>query len=96
MGIAQITRLASRMATLCLTGVVYVYRFVFSPLFGGCCRYQPTCSSYALDALRLHTPIKASGLIFRRVISCHPWGGSGVDPVPRPEKETHAHSKGDM
>jgi putative membrane protein insertion efficiency factor len=46
------------------------------------CRYLPTCSSYAEEAIRLHGPVRGSGLALRRLARCHPWGGHGVDPVP--------------
>ena len=64
---------------------VRAYRRVFagrpSP-----CRYQPTCSAYALDALEQHGALRGSWLIVRRLGRCHPWGGHGWDPVPPPRK----------
>ena len=47
------------------------------------CRYWPTCSSYALEALEVHGAARGSWLTLRRILRCHPWGGAGVDPVPR-------------
>jgi uncharacterized protein len=61
---------------------VYVYRLVFSPWIGQNCRYQPTCSAYALEALNKHGGIKGGWLAVRRIARCHPWGGSGIDNVP--------------
>ena len=61
---------------------VRAYRLVLSPWVGHGCRFQPTCSAYALDALRVHGGIKGGWLAARRVARCHPWGGSGFDPVP--------------
>ncbi|MGB7244325.1 MAG: membrane protein insertion efficiency factor YidD [Sulfitobacter sp.] len=61
---------------------VRVYRLLFSPWVGHNCRYQPTCSAYALDALRTHGGIKGSWLAAKRIGRCHPWGQSGYDPVP--------------
>ncbi len=58
------------------------YRLVISPLIGTNCRYTPTCSSYAMEALRKHGAIKGTWLAARRVGRCHPWGGSGIDNVP--------------
>lgn len=65
--------------------LVHTYRLLVSPLKPRTCRFHPTCSQYALEALRLHPLPRALGLIVRRVSRCHPWGGSGEDPVPRPE-----------
>ena len=58
------------------------YRLVFSPWIGFNCRYQPTCSAYALEALERHGAIKGSILAARRIGGCHPWAGDGYDPVP--------------
>ncbi len=61
---------------------VRAYRAVFSPWVGHNCRYDPTCSAYALEALRKHGGIKGGRLTLRRISRCHPWGGMGVDDVP--------------
>jgi hypothetical protein len=61
---------------------VRAYRLIFSPWVGHSCRYQPTCSAYALEALERRGAVAGSLLAFRRILSCHPWGGSGYDPVP--------------
>lgn len=61
---------------------VRAYRLLFSPWVGHNCRYQPTCSVYALEALETHGGIKGSWLTLRRIARCHPWGQSGYDPVP--------------
>ena len=61
---------------------VRAYRLVFSPWVGFNCRYHPTCSAYALEALQKHGGLKGSWLALRRIARCHPWGGSGVDNVP--------------
>jgi hypothetical protein len=61
---------------------VKVYRLAFSPWLGQNCRYQPTCSAYALEALNKHGGIKGGWLSLRRIARCHPWGGSGIDNVP--------------
>ncbi|MEL7211810.1 MAG: membrane protein insertion efficiency factor YidD [Pseudomonadota bacterium] len=61
---------------------VRAYRTVFSPIVGHNCRYQPTCSAYALEALRTHGGLKGAWLTLRRIGRCHPWGGMGYDPVP--------------
>lgn len=58
------------------------YQHCISPLKPSCCRYTPTCSEYALQALRKYGPFKGSWLALKRILSCHPWGGNGYDPVP--------------
>lgn len=61
---------------------VRAYRLLWSPWVGHNCRYQPTCSAYALEALSKHGAIRGTGLTVRRILRCHPWGGSGIDNVP--------------
>ncbi|XDA98858.1 membrane protein insertion efficiency factor YidD [Sulfitobacter sp. LCG007] len=63
---------------------VHAYRLVFSPWVGHNCRFQPTCSAYALEALDRHGAAKGGWLALRRILRCHPWGASGYDPVPDP------------
>lgn len=61
---------------------VRIYRHVISPWLPPSCRYTPTCSRYAIEALQKHGPWKGSWLALKRILRCHPWGGSGYDPVP--------------
>ncbi len=74
---------------------VRAYRLVLSPYVGHGCRYQPTCSAYALDALNRHGALKGGWLAVRRIGRCHPLGGSGYDPVPGadPEHDVKASRK---
>ena len=65
-----------------LIGLVRLYQVALSPWFGMNCRYQPTCSSYAIEALQVHGVLKGSWLAAKRIGRCHPWGASGYDPVP--------------
>ncbi|MDE5880234.1 MAG: membrane protein insertion efficiency factor YidD [Muribaculaceae bacterium] len=58
------------------------YQGAISPHFPAVCRYQPTCSQYAVEAIRKYGALKGSSLAVRRICRCHPWGGSGYDPVP--------------
>lgn len=58
------------------------YKLTLSPLIGRGCRYLPTCSEYAAEALITHGPVRGTYLAARRVCRCHPFGGSGYDPVP--------------
>jgi putative membrane protein insertion efficiency factor len=62
--------------------LIRIYQWVISPLLGPKCRYQPTCSHYAVEALKKHGPFKGLWLAVRRISRCHPLGGSGWDPVP--------------
>jgi putative membrane protein insertion efficiency factor len=66
-----------------LRGLIWLYRHTFSYFLGRQCRFVPTCSVYADEAIRLHGPIKGSALAVRRLCRCHPFGGSGFDPVPK-------------
>lgn len=65
-----------------LMGLVRFYRAAISPWTLPSCRYHPTCSAYALEALERHGAVRGSWLAVRRIGRCHPWGGSGYDPVP--------------
>ena len=67
------------------------YKLAISPWFGVACRYHPTCSAYAEEAIRLHGPVRGVWLGVRRMARCHPWGGSGYDPVPQSSSATHIH-----
>jgi uncharacterized protein len=62
--------------------LVRTYQLVISPLLGPSCRYLPTCSEYAMEALAKHGAVRGGWLTVRRLARCHPWGGSGYDPVP--------------
>jgi uncharacterized protein len=70
-----------------LIGLLKVFRFVVSPMYGQVCRYYPTCSAYALEAITVHGSIKGSWLSLRRLLRCHPWTPGGYDPVP-----PHSHN----
>lgn len=61
---------------------IYFYKGAISPLTPPSCRFMPSCSTYALEAIRKHGPFKGLYLALRRILRCHPWGGSGYDPVP--------------
>jgi putative membrane protein insertion efficiency factor len=61
---------------------VYLYRYSISPLLPSSCRYTPTCSRYTVDAVLKYGIFKGGLLSIKRIFSCHPWGGSGYDPVP--------------
>jgi putative membrane protein insertion efficiency factor len=62
------------------------YKFLISPLFGNTCRYLPTCSEYCIDCLKEFGLIKGIFMSFKRILSCHPWGKGGFDPVKKEMK----------
>jgi len=72
------------LAATLLVALVRLYRLLLSPVLGPNCRFAPSCSEYAVDALRAHGALEGSWLALRRVLRCHPWGGHGHDPVPLP------------
>jgi putative membrane protein insertion efficiency factor len=61
---------------------IKIYQWIISPALPKTCRYYPTCSEYALESLKIHGPIKGLIMGTKRILSCHPWGGHGHDPVP--------------
>jgi putative membrane protein insertion efficiency factor len=77
-------RSVTQSITIALGAMIRVYQLVLSPILPVSCRYTPTCSHYALDALAKHGTFKGCWLALRRVGRCHPWGGFGYDPVPDP------------
>jgi putative membrane protein insertion efficiency factor len=85
--------MAPRFIAICL---VRLYQLVLSPikgvLFGSasCCRYLPSCSCYAIESFRVHGLLRGTVLTARRLLRCHPWGGSGFDPVPAPKTDANA------
>ncbi|MFN3233446.1 MAG: membrane protein insertion efficiency factor YidD [Alphaproteobacteria bacterium] len=85
-----------RALTWLLSLPIRFYRLVLSPVLPQSCRYHPTCSSYALEALQVHGPLKGLWLTAKRLGRCHPWGGHGLDPVPPAAEHScnhhhHAH-----
>jgi hypothetical protein len=65
-----------------LKGLIRFYQLAVSPWTPSSCRYQPTCSAYAFEAIEVHGALRGSWLGLRRLLRCHPWGGHGYDPVP--------------
>ena len=68
--------------------LVKLYRVAVSPWLGANCRFEPTCSEYAIEALRTYGAFRGTMLTVRRIGRCHPWGGSGYDPVPGGQPES--------
>lgn len=65
-----------------IVALLRAYRLVLSPLYGPTCRYYPSCSAYALEAVQVHGAARGGWLAARRLARCHPWTPGGVDPVP--------------
>lgn len=79
---ADIPNLIDQAASDALRAMIWLYRHSLSLFMGRNCRFLPSCSAYADEAIRIHGAIKGSELALRRICRCHPWGGSGFDPVP--------------
>jgi len=71
-----------RLLNWALRTMIHCYQFLISPLLPPSCRYLPSCSDYAVEAIGRHGTLVGLGLALRRLARCHPWGGSGYDPVP--------------
>lgn len=67
-----------------LVALIRGYQLLLSPLLGNHCRFYPSCSQYASEAIELHGVLRGIGLATRRVLRCHPWHPGGIDPVPEP------------
>lgn len=76
-----------------LRGSIRIYQWVISPLFPGSCRFEPSCSHYAAEAIELHGAVRGAGLALWRIVRCNPWGAAGLDPVPSPHNH-HRHHTG--
>ena len=71
-----------RILSLPFIALIKIYQLIISPWIGPKCRFTPTCSHYATEALKKYGPFKGIWLAIKRISRCHPWGGSGYDPVP--------------
>lgn len=78
----RLVRLVPRLPALLLVLVLRAYQLLVSPMLGPTCRFYPSCSAYAVDALRTHGLFRGVWLTARRLLRCHPWNPGGVDPVP--------------
>jgi putative membrane protein insertion efficiency factor len=76
--VSKLTKIGGKV----LIAPIVFYRYAISPLKPQTCRYSPTCSQYAIEAIKKHGPFKGSLLAAKRIGRCHPWGGHGYDPVP--------------
>ncbi|GAB1309442.1 membrane protein insertion efficiency factor YidD [Urechidicola sp. KH5] len=78
----------TKILALPFIGLVRFYQYAISPYTPAACRYRPTCSSYTIEALKVHGVFKGSWLAIKRIISCHPWSKGGYDPVPDKKNKT--------
>lgn len=74
------------MSAAILKGLIRLYQITLSPIFGGACRFEPSCSAYALEAVERHGAVRGARLALARLLRCHPFGAAGYDPVPVAEK----------
>jgi putative membrane protein insertion efficiency factor len=72
---------------------VRLYRWILSPVLPGACRFLPTCSAYAIEAVERHGLIQGGWLSAKRLCRCHPWGGHGYDPVPETDPHNSIHRR---
>lgn len=79
---SSLTKQLRKVFTQFLLLPIYFYKGAISPLTPPSCRFTPSCSIYAIEALKKHGPLKGLYLTLRRILRCHPWGGHGYDPVP--------------
>ncbi len=87
---AAVIQFILKLLSFPLLGLVYFYKYAISPITPASCRHVPTCSSYMIEAIKVHGPFKGTFLGLRRISKCHPWGTHGYDPVP--EKGTKIFS----
>lgn len=80
--VKKVRELIGKPVSVILQRLVRGYQLLISPVLPGSCRFYPTCSTYAIEALGQHGPLKGGWLALRRISRCHPWGGSEFDPVP--------------
>ena len=87
-GVYAIWQLIGKSLAKLMLGLIWLYRHCISPLTPAACRYTPTCSQYAVEAIKKYGPFKGGWLALKRILRCNPWGGSGFDPVP-PKQNKH-------
>jgi putative membrane protein insertion efficiency factor len=71
-----------KVIAMAMRGFIRAYQYTLAAIMGGQCRFHPSCSEYAIEAIDAHGPFKGFWLGLRRIVRCNPWGGSGYDPVP--------------
>lgn len=88
--IVKLTQLLTTPVSWLVLGCIKCYQLLISPMLPSTCRFSPTCSEYAYRAIRTHGILNGLVLGIRRLLRCHPWGGSGFDPVPPGEQRSTA------
>ncbi len=83
-----------RLITWPMLALIRLYQLFISPLLGPRCRFLPGCSAYAAEAIEIHGPVAGVWLAAKRIARCHPWGGSGFDPVPPRHSASCTHDHG--
>jgi putative membrane protein insertion efficiency factor len=78
----KIKNLAEKLLRCVFVAAIWIYRAAASPLFPPSCRYHPTCSAYALEAIEKYGPLKGGLIGLKRIMRCHPWRPGGYDPLP--------------
>ena len=78
----QVWNIIKKILSYPLLALVYIYKYLISPITPASCRHVPTCSEYMIQSLKIHGPFKGLYLGIRRISHCHPWGTHGYDPVP--------------
>ncbi|HCP01668.1 MAG: membrane protein insertion efficiency factor YidD [Alphaproteobacteria bacterium] len=84
---------ASQLLVLLIRMLILAWQWVLTPVLGANCRYTPSCSHYAAEALSCHGPLRGGWLAVRRIISCNPWGGTGYNPVPSAQDYADTHNQ---
>ena len=82
----SILKTIGNITSLPFIALIKLYQLIISPWLGSQCRFTPTCSHYAIEALKKHGPVKGLWLAIERIVRCNPWGGHGNDPVPPSSK----------
>ena len=85
-----VMRTLNRLVGFVVILLIQAYRYLLAPIFVGHCRFEPSCSAYALEAAQVHGPWLGAQLALRRVLRCHPWVKAGYDPVPA---RTHTQTR---
>ena len=86
--VSKMMKLAASLTVGAAVLLIQAYRLALRPLLVGSCKFHPTCSDYALQALRTHGPRQGGLLAVRRLLRCHPFAPGGLDPVPEPDANT--------